>query len=155
MNNHTGAAGQAADAFTKFWTDAMGRMASSAGSMFGASQEEMGRQMRQAFFESWERHCEEFMKSQSFLDSMKKSLDQAVAFREQMNQFLTKSLNVYQMPSQEDTDSILLAVRRLEDRVLKRVDDLSRRVEAMETRAGAGTGAGVDAKPRTAKGGAR
>ena len=71
-----------------------------------------------------------------------------------MNQFLTTALRTYQMPSQDDTDSILLAVRRLEERVLKRVDDLSRRVEAMEARRGEG-GSGGAGKKRTTKGGSK
>jgi len=136
MNDNSSATAQAAEVFTKFWTDAMGRMAPQMGTMFGPQPDEVARQMRQAFFDAWERHCEEFMKSEAFLETMKKSMDHAIAFREQMNQLLTKTLNACQMPSHEDTDSILLAVRRLEDRVLKRVDELSRRVESMEAAVG-------------------
>lgn len=155
MNNDaSNATAQAAQAFTKFWTDAMGRMAPQAGAMFGDSPDEMTKQMRQAFFDAWERHCEEFLKSEAFLESMKKSLDHAIAFREQMNQFFTKTLNTYQMPSQEDTDSILLAVRRLEDRVLKRVDDLARRIETVEARGASNAAAKPAAKPKHDKGGA-
>ena len=154
MSNHSGSSGQAADVFTKFWTDAMSRAGAVGGTMFGASREEASKQMRQAFFDAWERQCEEYMKSEAFLKAMKQSMDNALTFREQMNQFLTTALRTYQMPSQDDTDSILLAVRRLEERVLKRVDDLSRRVEAMETRGRESIDTGAREK-RTTKGGSK
>ena len=155
MKEFANASSEATEAFTKFWSDAMAGMNPQVASMFGVPSDEVTRQMRQAFFDAWERHCEEFMKSEAFLETMKNSMDHAIAFREQMNQFFTKTLNTYQMPSQEDTDSILLAVRRLEDRVLKRVDELSRRVEAIEAAGASGGSKPSGAKARTGKGGAQ
>ena len=73
MNNHAGSPGQAADVFTKFWTDAMSRVGAAGGTTFAASGEEVSKQMRQAFFDAWERQCEEYMKSEAFLKTMKQS----------------------------------------------------------------------------------
>jgi len=153
MNHQTGQ-GASPDPFTKFWSDMMAQMSGAAGSSgagaspsgpfgaFGPSQEEVARQMRQAFFDSWARYAEDYMRSDAFLDAMKKSMDQALAFKQQINEFLTKSLRESQMPTQDDTDSILLAVRRLEERVLDRLAALTRRVDAMESRLD-GSGAGT------------
>lgn len=151
MSNHSDPVGQATDVFTRFWTDAMSRMSPSAGDMFGTSQNEVSKHMRRAFFDAWEHHCEDYMKSDAFLDAMKKSMDQSLTFREQMNQFFATTLRTYHMPSQDDTDSILLAVRRLEERVLRRVDDLAQRVEQIETRPAEGSTTGSRDK-RTTKG---
>ena len=152
MNNPSGSTAGMADPFMRFWSDMMSKMAPPGVAVpsMGPSQEEIARQMRQAFFDAWAGHCEEFMRSEQFLGMMKESMDHTLAFREQMNKFFVKTLRDYQMPSQDDTDSILLAVRRLEDRVLKRVDELSQRVEAMEGRLEERAPSG--GKARTAKG---
>jgi len=122
------------DPFTRFWSDVMASMGAQA--QRGPAADEVMRQMRQAFFEAWGRQCEDFMKSEAFLEMMKQSMDQALTFREKTNEFLNKALNESQMPSREDTDSILMAVRTLQEEVLQRLDDLSRRVTALESRAG-------------------
>ena len=72
------------------------------------------------------------MRSEAFLSMMKDSMDGALAFRKQMNDFLNKALNEGQMPTRTDMETIKFAVRRMEDRVLDRVEDLSRRVAALE-----------------------
>lgn len=125
------------EAFTKFWTDMFSRMSppGGAGMPFAAppSPEEAAKQMRQAMFDAWAKHCEEFMRSDAFLDAMKKSMDGALAFRQKLNEFLTKSLQDSQIPARSDTESILLAVRRMEEKVLDRMESLTQRVEALET----------------------
>jgi hypothetical protein len=49
-----------------------------------------------------------------------------------MNQFLGQTLQSGQIPSREDTDTILMAVRTLEERVVDRLDTLSQRVDQLE-----------------------
>ena len=125
----------AADPFTKFWTDMMSKMGSSGVTPpFGVSQEEVSRQMRQACFDAWAKYCEDFMRSEAFLDAMKKSMDGALAFRQQVNDFLKKAVGDSPLASSDDTETIVLAVRSLEERVLDRIEALSRRVEALERR---------------------
>ena len=123
----------AADPFSSFWSDFVSRMM---GSGFAApppdAREAMARQMRQAFFDAWARQCEEYLGSETFLEAMKKSMDGALAFRQQMSEFLTRMLHESQIPARSDTDSILLILRSLEERVLSRIDDLSQRLAALE-----------------------
>ena len=161
--NQTASSGGASDPFTKYWSEMMGHLSAGQGASpggsqasnpfgaFGPSQEEVARQMRQAFFDSWARYAEDYMRSDAFLDAMKKSMEQALAFKQQVNEFLTKSLRESQMPTQDDTDSILLAVRRLEERVLDRLAALTRRVEGLEARHDASNDGmpTVGSKPRT------
>jgi len=122
--------GSETDPFTKFWSDVMAGMSGAAPQ--GSAQEDMLRQMRRTFFDAWAKQCEEFMRSEAFLAMMKQSMEAALAFREKTNEFLNKTLNDAQMPSREDTDSILIAVRSMQEQVLDRLDGLSQRVDALE-----------------------
>ncbi len=124
-----------ADQFSKFWSDAMTRMSGSGTpNPFQSANQDAVKQMRQAFFDSWAKSCEEFMASETFLKAMKKSMDDGLVFKQQMNEFMTKALHGANMPSRQDTDSILQALRSMESRVLESVEDVSRRVTAVEKR---------------------
>lgn len=99
-----------------------------------APSEQMLKQMRQSFFDSWEKSCQEFMGSEAFLESMKKTMDGALAFREQMNDFLTKAMEQGPLSARSDTDALAGAIRSLEDRVIGEIEKLSKRVERIEQR---------------------
>ncbi len=126
-------AGSSSDPFSRFWTDLISKMSSAGFAPPAASaQDDTFKTMRQAFFDAWAKHCDEFLHSQAFLDLMKKSLDSALAFKQELNEFLTKALHDQQMPARSDTDSILLVLRSFEGRVLDRLDRLTDRVEKLE-----------------------
>lgn len=129
--------GAAADPFTKFWADCVSKMT---GAGFATSPPQVSddamNQMRRAFFDAWAKHCDEFMRSPAFLDGMKKTMDGALAFREQLNEFMTKALHGAQAPARSDTDSIMLVLRSLEERVLDRLDRLEQRVAAIDEASG-------------------
>jgi hypothetical protein len=91
----------------------------------------MFKQMRQAFFDAWAQYCDEFMRSDAYLQAMKKAMDGALAFKQQVNDFLTKALHESQVPARSDTDSILLVLRSLEERMLARMDEITRRVDSL------------------------
>lgn len=141
------------DPFSKFWLDMMGQMANAAMPKTSASpQEEAMKKMRQAFFDAWERHCVEVMGSDAFLDMMKQSMDNALAFRQHMNTFLEKAVSESQIPTRGDTDAIVQVLRSLEERVLDRLEDLSRRVDRLEARAGNRSPKGAAPRKRSSKG---
>ena len=134
MDQYTGSSfGHGPDPFTKFWTDCVARMS---GSSFTQSPPQLSedalQQMRRAFFDAWAHHCDEFLRSPVFLDGMKKALDGALAFREQLNEFMTRALHEAQAPARNDTDSIMLVLRSMEERVLDRLDRLEERVDALD-----------------------
>jgi hypothetical protein len=144
MDQYSGNAfGSATDPFTKFWTDCVSQMT---GAGFTPTppqvSEDAMKQMRRAFFDAWAHHCEEFMRSPAFLEGMKKSMDGALAFREQLNEFMTKALHEAQAPARSDTDSIMLVLRSLEERVLDRLDRLEEKVASLDD-------SSADAKPKT------
>ena len=124
------------DPWSKMWADWVGQCAPT-GFAPPPNRDEASRQMRQAFMDAWARHCDEFLKSEAFLDGMKKAMDGALAFRQQLNEFLTRVLHENQLPARSDTDSILLVLRSMEERVLERIENLTKRMRALEDRAGA------------------
>ncbi len=158
-NNSTNPMG---DPFSKFWLDCMAKMT---GAGFGSTttgqstSDDAVKQMRRAFLDAWAQHCEEFMRSPTFLEGMKRALDNSLAFREQLNEFLTRALHEGQFPARSDTDSILVVLRSLEDRVLDRLDRLEKRVAGMEDSSGgpaeARATAGASAGSRRSRGGQR
>lgn len=131
MTGFTGS-GHDADPITKFWSDVMASMG--AGTMpKPPSQEDILKQMRRAFFDAWAAKCEDFMQSDAFLGMMKQSMESTLAFREKTNEFLKSSLGSAQMPSRDDTDSILITLRSLQEKMLDKLDGLSDRVARLET----------------------
>ena len=95
------------DPFTQFWTDTMSKMGGSAAAgspvmpgmggaagsanPFEAMQEEAARQMRRGMLDAWAKSCEEYLGSPQFLEVMKQSMDNALAFRKQVNEFLNQA----------------------------------------------------------------
>lgn len=122
------------DPFAAFWQDAM---ANSPFGMMGKppadADDEMFKRMRQSFFDAWEKHCVEFMGSEQFLSAMKQSMDTAVAFRKQLNEFLTRTMSQAQIPTKADNDTIVEILRGIEESMTKRLDDISRRVAVLES----------------------
>jgi hypothetical protein len=134
MDDHS-TAENPADAFSRFWADAMSRAMGAGGWQPQApSREDAMRQMRQAFLDAWEHHCIELMSSEAFLDLMRKSMDNALLFRTQINQLVNKVMQDSPIPTKDDTDSILQVLRSIEGRVLDRLDELTQRVDAVEAR---------------------
>jgi hypothetical protein len=122
----------ATDPFAAFWTDWMSRMGGSATKSTSETPEAV-KQMRQMFFDAWAKYAEQFMRSEQFLSAMKQSMDNALAFRQQLDQFLTQGVRNMQMPARGDTDHIVMLLRSLEDRVMSRLDDLDARITAVES----------------------
>jgi hypothetical protein len=124
-----------ANPFAKFWADWGNQMMGMAAPTGNEMREAVARQMRQAFFDAWARCCEEFLGSEAFLEVMKRSMDASLAFRQQLNELMSKTLHESQAPTRSDTDSILLVLHGLEDRLLSRMDQLSDRIAALEVAA--------------------
>lgn len=140
-----------ADAWMKFWSDAMGKMSGMAGmpampgmpaapgveacaSAFSQaySPAEMVTKMQQAFLEAWAKSLDQYMRSETFLAMMKKSMENALAMRQQMDDLLRKTLHMGQSPSRADTSDIMQFLHSFEDRVLDQLTVLTRRVDEVE-----------------------
>ena len=127
-----------AAAFQKIWGESLSKLAQVA---FTYSPEsappEMLRQLRSGIFQALGKSWEEYMRSPQFLDSMKKMMDQSVAFRKASNEMLTRAHQETQSTSQKDVDALMLSMRHMETRVLDGLEALAGRMEQLEARLGA------------------
>ena len=130
MPNQDGST-QTFDPFSQFWTDMMGRMGAPGGES-SASSDDWMKQMRKPFLDAMSRQAEEFMRSEQFLTAMKQSMDNALSAKQQVNQYLTKTLQDFQMPSSSDVDNIVLVMRAMEQRIVGKLDNLAERIERLE-----------------------
>ena len=93
---------------------------------------DMLRQMRAGAFRSLADAWEEYLRSPQFLDGMRQWMDNAVSFRKISNEFLGRVRNDMQAPSRSDIDTVMLAMRHMEKRLLDRVDELSAQIEELK-----------------------
>ncbi len=135
MNDGTNGTPDPNDLFTKMWSEFAAKMAS-AGVTFSpeAPPPEASRQVRDAMLDAMGKYCDQYMRSPQFLEGMKQSLDTAVGFRKQLNDFLTRSWHDMQMTAREDIDELVLAVHKLHRQLGDRMDELSSRVEELNAR---------------------
>lgn len=122
-----------AGAFTKLWTDSLAKILQAATSFSpDAVPPEMLRQIRTGMFQALASSWDEFMRSPQFLEGMKQMMDQATAFRTLTSDFLTKARHEMQGTAREDVDSLMLALRHMENRILDKVTELAGRVETLQ-----------------------
>ena len=95
------------------------------------------KQVRDMYLQSMSQQAEQFMRSPQFLEMMKKSTENAVALRQQTNDMLAQAHHAVGSVARTDMDSLLMAIRRCETRVLDKLDDLSARLDALEKGGGA------------------
>jgi len=121
-----------AAAFQKIWGESLSRMIQTAFASGPSSPPpELLREIRNGIFQALAKSWDEFMRSPQFLDGMKQWMDQAVTFRKLSNDFMAKVRNEMQAPSREDIDTVMLAVRHMEKRLLDRVDHLAEQLGAL------------------------
>lgn len=123
------------EAFTRMWTEFVSKM-STAGVSFSPDSPppEASRQVRNAMLDALGRYCEEYMRSPQFLQTMKQSMDGAVAFRKQLNAFFTRWQHEMQGVAQEDVDSLMDRMGDLQKTVVRRIDAISGRLDEIATR---------------------
>ncbi|MBL9148797.1 MAG: hypothetical protein JNM94_08910 [Phycisphaerae bacterium] len=152
------------DPVTGFWRDMWARYAAAAGSMpgMGAAGGATGdspfgqgaffspdamRRMQNSYFEAMAKYAEDYMKTPQFLESMKRSMDQALAFRQQMDGFLKSNMaSAFEAASGGANTEVLGAIRQLSARIDERLTNLEARLSALEGAAGL-ENAAAPAKP--------
>jgi hypothetical protein len=97
---------------------------------------EILRQIRAGIFQTLAESWDEYMRSPQFLDGMRQWMDNAITFRKVSNEFLGRVRNDLQAPSRSDIDTVMLAVRHMEKRLLDRLDEMS--VQLAELNGGRG-----------------
>lgn len=137
MNDTSEKTAEQTVAFQKIWLESMSKVMQSAFTFRpDSAPPEMLREIRSGIFQALARSWEEFMRSPQFLDGMKQWTEQVVSFRKMSNDFMANVRNELQSPSREDIDTIMLAVRHMEKRLLDRVEDLSAQVNGLKERLG-------------------
>ncbi|MFO0837688.1 MAG: hypothetical protein U1D55_04115 [Phycisphaerae bacterium] len=155
MSNSPHAAPGPADAFARFWTDLVTRLGAAGfaapmggfgfapgAAAVGAGQPSADaiKQMQRIFFDAYGKYCDDFMRSPQFLETLKQSMDGALAFKRQMDAFLSNALKSAQLPSHENWVASAESMVQLQKRIAQRLDDLSARIEGLEEKAGGAKG---------------
>src|SRR4051812_30756280 len=122
-------------AFLKFWMEAVARLGPAASSFApDAAPPDQLRQVRagvlQAIGQSWD----DILRSPQFMQSMKELMENALAFRKLNTELMGKARRESGSVGQEDVDALLLAIRRLETRVLERLEGFSTQLAGLEER---------------------
>jgi len=122
----------AADPFTRFWSDMMSQMpgmgATGVGATRASGSDEAAKQMQRMFFDAMAKYCDDFLRSEQFLTAMKQMMDRSIAFKQQVDQFLTKAMHGMQAPARADMEDITGVLRSVEERVLSRLEKLEAQV---------------------------
>jgi tetrahydromethanopterin S-methyltransferase subunit G len=118
-----------ATAFRKLWVDTFGNMASvwSQYSPGSPPTDEM-RKMRGGMLKALAGTWDEYMRTPQFMEMMKASLNGALDLRRMARDGINKVHEQFEMPTKEDIDSVLLAIRHVERRVLDRLEGIDDRV---------------------------
>lgn len=120
------------DPFTQFWTDFWSRMAPGGMAGPGAAPPEWIQQARRTFFDAMAASADQFMRSETFLKSMKQTMDNSLAWQKMLNQYLQKGMAGMPVPERSDTDEVIQLIRAMEERLSSKLSDVSQRVEKLE-----------------------
>ncbi len=125
-----------ADPFSKAWSDLMGRMSAAMGQPAAQQQpswpDENVKQMQRTFFDAMAKQADEYLRSPQFLGMMKQMMDQSIAFKQQLDRFITEAYRGVQAPAQADMQDLAGTLRGIEERLMTRIEDLERRLEVAE-----------------------
>lgn len=128
--------------FQKIWMDTLAKMgvnmppaaATAASAPSAEAMNQWAKQMQKAWLDAMSKWCDEYMRSPQFLEQMKSSMEQTLAFRRQMEEFIGKASNqAFSGSFMPSTADLLRAVKDMETRLAARMDDLSDRVEMLES----------------------
>lgn len=129
----------AVDAFSQFWGDFMSRMGvplPNNGSTTPAGNtpafNETAKHMQRIFFDAMAKYCDEYMRSEQFLNMMKQTMDRSLAMKQQIDQFLSQAQRGMQAPVKGDVDDMASLMRSFEERVLTRLERLEKNAAAVE-----------------------
>lgn len=126
---------QQLSAFQKIWMDTFTRLMQTAfASPPDAAPPELLRQMRSGIFQALAQSWDEYLRSPQFAEGMKQWMDSAIYYRKMTNDLLTRAHHETQDVARQDIDSVLLAVRHLEKRLLDRMEELSARIDEVKAK---------------------
>jgi hypothetical protein len=95
---------------------------------------ELMRQIRSGLFQALAQSWDEFLRSPEFMRSMKETMDQAIAFRKLSTDFLAKARHELGGLGPQDADALVLAISRMESRMVEGLSELSAQLAALKQR---------------------
>jgi hypothetical protein len=124
-----------ASVFQKLWTDSFTNMAG-AMSHFSPSSPplEEASKMRASMLKVLADTWGEFMQTPQFMETMKVSLNGMLDLRRSTREGMNKLHEQFEIPSKDDIDGVLLALRHVERRVLDRIEGLDERLAKFNER---------------------
>jgi hypothetical protein len=132
MSEEFGKAAEQIAAFQKIWMESFTQLMQTAfTSAPNVAPPELMRQMRSGIFRSLSQSWDEFLRSPQFLNGMGQWMEGTINFRKNSNEWMARMRNELQAPSRDDIDSIMLSVRHMEQRLLDRMEELSKRIQAL------------------------
>lgn len=141
--------------FQKVWMETLSKMGLGgppAGSGGAEAMNEWGKQMQRAYLDAMAKWSDEYMRSPQFLEQLKSSMEQTLAFRKQMEEFIGKASNQAfsgsLMPGPAD---VLKAVKDMESRMTSRIAEIAERVAALEGESVPKRKSAAKAKAKTGK----
>ena len=123
--------GEQIAAYQKIWVETIGKLMQSAISLPpNSAPPEVLRQMRGGLFHGLGKSWDEFLRSPQFLEAMRQWMENAVIIRKMTNDFLTRTHHEMQGTAREDIDTVMLAVRHMEQRILDRLEKIEEQLAA-------------------------
>lgn len=119
----------------QMWLEFAAKMASAPGNVPPeTAPTEAAKQMRNLFFQTLGQNTEQYMRSPQYLAQVKQSMDNSVAFRQQLNDFMAQLRHATGGLARPDVDCVLMAIRRCETRTLDKLDELATQLATLENR---------------------
>lgn len=154
----------AVDPLTAFWRDVWAR-AGAAGPGMGVPgmpgmmpgpdasafmTPEAVRRMQGAFLEAMAQYAEQYLRTPEFLESMKRSMEQAVQFRQQMDDFLKSNMaTAFESATGGASSEILGAIRHSNQQIQAQIARIEERLSELETAVTGKPAAGASKKKST------
>lgn len=121
-----------ADAFNKFWSDFAARMGSAGMMPQTPNGPDALKQMQRMYFDAMAKYADEYMRSPQFLDMLKQTMDASMAWKKQMDQWLTGTMKAASMPTAADANETIARLHSMEQRLSDRLEALEERLSAIE-----------------------
>jgi hypothetical protein len=122
-----------ANDWTSAWFDFVRRMAAAGFSVTPDinSPPAAAKQVRNAFLQAMSASCDDYLRSPEFLRMMKASMDNAITFRAQLNEWLARAYREANLPAREDVEVLASRLQSVEKEILARVDVLEEKLTAI------------------------
>ena len=121
--------------YGKMWSDFAATL-TKAGMAFSPEDTppDAARSVRTNVLKAWSQYCDDFLRSEEFVNTMKQSMKQSIEFKKQMNQMMGNVHHEFQGASRQDIDHLMQTISHLERRIIDSVERMESQLDAMGKR---------------------